>query len=374
MGNNSTTITKVFVGENETKLIKEQYIDGNRNYRYMFDITETNKVNYNDKYWESIKEKGYQDIDFCILNNGMNGVSECMGLFPNTSNLDQFAVTKGPTKCKSYYNRPGLVYHDKNNFDLIERELGKPEEGTLCRLVFQDYNYDDNDLERCCFSDNKVKCNKNLNNGYNTSHCNIIMQKKCVNNEDDPKCMLWLEKNYDRKENTALEFYSNYCSDNFSSPVCNYLCRVSRENNDYRSSFCDKALTNYCEKNRFDSRCFCVITPTNMIPDIESYLGPKECWFSSCSSQSESKWLTTAQIDTRQKCNLTSCVISIDQLILKNDSKVDLINDCISGSTVNSSYNIEKRNKGIEIHKTPGVLFYPSIGILSLSLILLLKI
>lgn len=373
----SSTSINIHIKVENGYLVKEQKVNGALDYRRSYKITEIGKVYFNDRDWNEIKQAGYRDIQFCILDNGLNGVSECMGLFSNNPSelnhdLDQFAITKSSTVCRSFLYRPGLVYDPDNDFSAIQKEIGKPELGKLCRITYQDYNYNDEDQERCCFSNNTNKCNKNLINDYTTTHCNIVMKKKCVGNELDPKCILWLENNYKRLENSALEFYADYCSKNHSSLACNYLCRVARENEDYRSSYCDIALTNYCNKNKFESNCACVITPSNIIPDVETYLGPKECWLSACSSQPESKWLTTTQLDTRQKCNLTSCVISIDQLILKNNAKAELINDCISGSSVNSSYYLKKHEKN-NIERTPGVLLYPNIALLSLSLILLAK-
>ncbi|QKE44581.1 putative myristylated protein entry-fusion complex component [Yalta virus] len=378
MGNNTSVYTDVTVKDDI--ITKRKFVNDKLEYKYSFPVIEKTKVYFSDLEWQEIKEQGYKDIEFCILDNGSNGISECMGLFdyPNNeraSELDQYSVTKGQTPCRGYYYRPGLVYDEKNDFNVIERELGRPEQGKLCRIVFQDYNYNDADMDRCCFSDNKNKCNANLINEYTTTHCNATMEKMCVGNETNPKCIKWLENTNKRNEDIALSFYQDFCSKNFDSMACGYLCKVARENEDYQSGFCDTALQNYCQQNQFDSKCFCVMTPTTIVPDLETYLGPKECWLSACASQRDSKWLTTTQIDTREKCNLTSCIISIDDLTLKNKSKAELINDCVSGTSVNSSYklDIEGTKKAINIDSTPGVLFYPSLGLLTLTFILLLK-
>ena len=375
MGNKTSVTTTIRPNSKTTHLVKSVATSNGDNTYYLFPIKEINKINFNDRDWADIKETGYRDLDFCILDNGSNGISECMGLFSsNVSSLDEYAVTKGPVSCKGFYYRPGMVFDPSNDFDEVKKEIDGVENGKLCRLVYQDYNYDDNDMLRCCFTDNKNKCNKNLINGYTTSHCNIIMQEQCVGNEDDPKCMLWLEQNYDRAENVALEFYMNYCSKHHDTKTCSYFCKEARKNNDYRSTFCDRSLINFCNNNTFNSNCFCVITPSDVVPDIETYLGPKECWLSNCASQSDSKWLLTEQRDTRQKCNLTSCVISIDHLILKNNAKAEFINECVSGASVSSAYSLtEKKKTGINIEKTPGVLFNPALAILSLTFILLIK-
>lgn len=378
MGNSSSVYENVTV-ENDS-LIKRRYVNGELVSTISVGVIEKTKVFFSDIEWKDIKEVGYKDIDFCLLDNNTNGVSECMGLFDYSDNdrgavLDQYAVTKGPTSCKGYFYRPGMVYFNNSDFEYIKNEFGPPENGKLCRIVYQDYNYNDKDMDRCCFSNNKEKCNANLINGYTTSHCNAVMKKRCKGDESNPKCILWLENNLKREDDMSLEFYQEYCSENFDKQVCNYFCKVSRYNQDFKSSYCDAALTSYCKKNQFNSNCFCVITPTMFVPELETYLGPKECWLSPCSSQKDSKWLLTTQIDTRQKCNLTTCIITIDELTLKNKSKAELINDCVSGTTVNSYYQLEseKPKQEIIIDQTPGVLFYPNLGLLALALILLLK-
>lgn len=385
-GGQSVTRIKIFVedqGSAGKKLIKRTYIGDSDNYNQIeFSINEVIKLGYTDNEWEKIKEKGYQDIEYCILDNETNGIGECIGLFSDTNTtktpvLDQFRVVKGPETCKSYFYRPGSVITDKN-LDKFAQELNEPINGKKCRIVFQDYNYNDENLERCCFSDNKMKCNKHLINDYTTPHCNVIMSNKCKEDPENPKCLLWLENTYTdkRMENSALELYSELCSKNHNNTYCDYLCRVARQNNDYRGSFCDKALKNWCKENNHDTRCHCVFTPTENIPDLEQYLGPKECWLSNCTGQPNNKWLLTEQIETRSKCQITSCIINIEQLTLQNNAKAQLINDCVSGTSVNSSFYNTMVSEEEQINKilTPGIFFLPEIGLILSGLILLMLI
>lgn len=365
--------TKTTVTVHDGILDKRQFVNDKLTKQDSFNITETSTVLKSDEEWEKIIEKGYEDIPYCI-NPKLNGIEECMGLFPDPNKLERFSVTPGTTRCKTYFYRPGLVFNNPNDARLTT-ELGDVFDGTLCKIVYTDYNYDDMDLTRCCFSENTSACNKNLVNGYKTSHCNAIMQDKCVGNESDPKCILWLEENVNRSEDVALTFYSDYCKKNHDKEVCDYMCKVARSHLDYRSEYCDISLKEWCTNNPDNEKCHCVIVPSDKIPETEEYLGPKECWLSSCSSQSNSKWLYTSQLETRQKCNLTACVISIKDLVLNDNSSVELINSCVSGTTISSSRIVEKEeNKYFE--KTPGgvmLSFQIGLGALTLALLLIIS-
>lgn len=301
-----------------------------------------------------IKNGEPKTIDYCILDNEINGIEECLGLFKSDNsyipNFDQYRITKSSDICYSYIYRPGLIFKNQNEAQsLFENNVMK---GKKCQIVFQDYNYNDRDLERCCFTNNKENCNANLINNYTTKHCNIIMKKKCKKDPENDNCIIWLDNTNKRLDNEALELYSNYCSVNHKSLACDYLCKEARGRINQNSKYCDIALENYCKNNIYETNCHCVITPSDKIPEVEKYLGPKECWLSSCSSQTNSKWLTTEQLNTRSLCQLTYCVITIDSLTLNDNATAELINDCVSGPKISAAKanNIEilKKTKNIE--------------------------
>lgn len=376
MGNStSKTIIK-----KENDVLVQTFLKNDNIYRQeKYPIIENNYIFYTENQWAEIKKKGYKDVDYCLLDNNSNGIMECAGLFSFDKNkLNQFSVTKGDTPCKSFFYRPGLIFtNDPNNTEERLNDLGSVENGKLCRLVYRDEINTDYDTYSCCIKSKKNDCNVKFSDDYKTSHCNEQMKRFCSLYPEHENCMLWLENNIERRENQALEFYSDYCSKNHKSKACDYFCKVSRENSDYRSSYCDVALTKFC-KNNSDPLCGCVNDFSATIPATEEYLGPKECWFSPCSSQTDSKWLLTDQIQTRKNCLLTSCVITIDDLILNGNSKAELINNCVTGTSVNSSYEIKKEfeenNFRMEIEKVPGIfLFFPML-LFSGMLLLLLKI
>lgn len=335
-------------------------------------INETKTIFYSKKDWEEIIKKGHKDIEFCIADNNINGLRECMSIMNKDSFYAQFRTTTGPVPCLTWFYRPGAII-DERDYDIFKANYPNVLTGKKCRLVYQDFNYDDNDLERCCFSENKTKCNKNLINNYKTDHCNIIMLEKCKNNPEHPSCILWLEQTHERKEETALKFYSDLCSENFDKQYCDYFCSVSRKKNDYKGKFCDISLEKWCKKHPDNNNCKCLITPKEIIPDVEQYVGPKECWLKECSSQSNNKWLTTEQIETRANCQITSCLININELTLNDNAKAEFINNCVSGTSVNSSSIIKKskQNEIIIPIKTPGIFFFPELALLFGGLFLL---
>lgn len=368
MGNVETKI-HIYYDKNSKNIIKK-ISDGYNTSIYKAPATEIDKVNFTEEEWEKIKNNS-KEIDFCLIGD-YNTINECAGLFTQYSNdyafkLDQFRIVEG-SECYSLSFRPGICIEPKNKkyFDDAYIETIK---GNKCKIVYQDFNYNVADINRCCFSDDQSNCNANLINNYTTNHCNGSMVENCKNDMGNPKCIKWLEQTYERFNNEALELYNKWCSDNFDSSNCDYFCKIARNNNDYRSEFCDSALKQWCKTHPSNSKCLCSNTPNSVIPDVETYLGPKECWLSQCSSEQNSKWLTTDQLNIRKKCAVTNCVINIDKLTLNDNASAEFINDCISGGE--SSIYINTKEKNIEYKKTVSMGFIPEILISSALLILL---
>lgn len=374
-----SSTSKTIVKKDNDFLVKT-FLKNDQVYREeKYPIIENNIIHYTDYEWFNIKNNGYKDIDYCLLDNNTNGIMECASLFSmDKKKLDKFSITKGDVPCKSYFYRPGLIFkNDRLNSDDRLNDLGNIESGKLCRLVYRDDINTDSDTYDCCTKTKNNGCNINLSNDYITPHCNDSMKSFCSLFPEHENCMLWLENTYARQENQALDFYSNYCSKNHKSKACDYMCKISRENSDHRSSYCDIALSTFC-KNNNDPLCGCVNNFSAIIPVTEDYLGPKECWFSPCSSQTNSKWLLTDQIQTRKNCLLTSCVITVDDLIMNGNSKAELINNCVTGTSVNSSYEIKKEyeesNFMCELEKVPGIFLFLPMLFFSGMLLILLKI
>lgn len=369
-GNNSKTVS---IYAKDGHLIKDSGGEG----QSKTPIIELSYENVKYINLENFKIPQPFKLDYCILDNESNGIEECAGLFRDPGkpintylqDFDQFKFVKSDTECYGYVYRPGLMFKEPFNAKKIFGD--DVVAGKRCSLVFQDYNYNDKDQERCCFSDDKSRCNMNLTNDYTTNHCNIVMKEKCKLTPEDSKCILWLEKSNERNDNEAFELYMNYCSSNLNSKVCDYLCKTSRGKLNQNSKYCDLALSNYCTANPNNPNCHCFKTPSENIPNVETFLGPKECWLSVCSSQSEQKWLTTEQLDTRSKCQLTYCVISLDSLTLNDTATSELINDCISGPKINSAKLNNIKNNKTSISKKNNYFSF-EILLLSSAMILLL--
>lgn len=373
MGNVETKINIKYDPE-EKKIIRTAN-DGYNTSVVKLPAVEIDKVKLTNQDWENIKNEKSREFDFCIIEN-FNSINECIGLFTNSPNsyafdLDQYRIEYG-SECYSLKFRPGIVIDSKdiNSYSQVYIDTIK---GNKCKIVYQDFNYNTKDIERCCFTDDKHSCNANLINNFSTNHCNGIMVEKCKDQMDNPICIKWLEQTYTRFNNEALELYENWCSDNFDSPVCDYFCKIARDNSDYRSEYCDRALKYWCKNNANNPKCVCVLSPDEIIPKVEKFLGPKECWLSQCSGEPNNKWLTTDQLDTRKNCALTSCIINIHELNLNDNARVELINDCISGTKVSSAkyYSFIKADDNNIIKKTPGIAFIPELLLTSISLLLL---
>lgn len=331
---------------------------------------EINRVQLSEEDWDQIKKDGSKEFNFCLVNN-YNSINECVGLFTDTATeyafvLDQFRIEYG-SDCYSLNFRPGICVEPKNKYKLDQAQI-EAVPGKKCKIIYQDYNYNVSDILRCCFEPDKRSCNANLKNNYTTNHCNGAMLQKCKDNMDHPNCILWLEKSFERFDNEALEMYQNWCSNNFDSEICDYFCKISRSNNDYKSAFCDTALQNWCKKHPDNDKCLCVFTPNNIIPEVEKYLGPKECWLAQCSSEPNSKWLTTDQLNIRKKCSVTNCVININKLTLNDNATADFINDCTSGNSSNMQQSTNYSS--VEYKNTPYIGFGPEFLLGSLLLIL----
>lgn len=369
MGNGSTKIEYTY-DEKYRLLCKEEIKKSNTSTVCISNAIETNSVVFTTEEWEQIKKDGYKDIDFCMI-PGITGTPECTGLFQLdnetvASALDEYHVAYSPDECSSFIYRPGMVIPELD--DDAKSWFGNTiVKGNKCRIVYQDYDYDNDDLVRCCSTSDHQKCNKNLINNYETRHCDITMSTVCKDNPESSFCIDWLMNTTKRFNVIALDTYVDYCKENFDNEICSYFCIAARDNKDYKSSYCDVALETWCEKNKQSSYCFCYNTPGVKIPEIEQYLGPKECWLKECASEPDLKWLTTDQLDVKNQCEVTSCIIDVGSLMLKDNATASFVNDCISGLQTNAEtiLNSDDYEKDLETKYTPGILFDPIIFFMS---------
>lgn len=369
MGGSST---KTIITYNETEQQININIDGNIQ---TVAAKEINKIDRFSNIYHELERNKEIELDFCII-PGYNGVNECVGLFDKDSNkfselLDKYSVGATGSSCLSLNFRPGICI----NGNVVSQLEPYIINGNKCKVIYRDYLYDDVDLKRCCTTDDTKKCNENLINNYKTSHCNIIMEEFCKNSPEEKKCIEWLEKSNVRTDENALLLYSNYCKKNFESNLCTYMCNISRDVINQNSKYCDDALISWCNDNKSNIKCKCLLATSKDIPSIEEYIGPKECWLKECASERDLKWLTTEQLNKRKNCNITSCIISLDKLTMNDESSGEFINDCVQGTKITSTqlYFGKKKEEEIKTDFSPGILLSVPIGIFSLCFLFFLN-
>ncbi|CCU55420.1 myristylated protein, essential for entry/fusion (Cop-A16L) [Adoxophyes honmai entomopoxvirus 'L'] len=323
-------------------------------------INRINKSLYEDK-------KEYE-VDYCI-GTPYNSLAECALLFNNdlTSNytreLDNYVITNEGSPCTSLTFRPGSIL-----LGTSEWLDGRTFLGNKCKIIYRGYPIYENDLNDCCTGKRTIGCHETLINNFTTSHCNVTMQSYCIENPEDVYCYRWLE-NQSKYYDVALKLYSDLCSEDHTKLYCDYMCGYARDNG--FSGYCDKSLINWCAENKNNPACFCYNPPSNIIPDVESVLGPKECWLSPCTvSYDGQKWLTTDQLNIKKNCTIQSCIITIASLLARGNNKIDLINNCINNLNANTISSMSTSSNN-EINQTWGVYFNPVIFILLIFIFLL---
>ncbi|AKS26337.1 putative myristylated membrane protein 1 [Diachasmimorpha longicaudata entomopoxvirus] len=317
-------------------------------------ITEADSIEKTQPDFFKDFTSGRKTVEFCLTDP--ESFQRCAGLFYK-GRFEQYSIRKSTKPCVTPWFRAGAVVHGD-----LPAHIGI--KGKKCDIVFTDYDITPKMLTECCYEDSTNKCNQFLANDFQTSHCDLTMLKNCEKDPTHPRCIKWLESAENRDNHMALEFYSNWCKENHSDSACTYLCKVARKH-PKTARYCDEALVNWCQKNPNSRNCRCIIVPKT-VENIKTFVGPKECWLSECVS-APTKWLTTEQLYTKKGCNLTACLISIEQLALGDEANVKLINDCVSGlSTQTSAFEFRKQQNSIPI-MTPGIFFSPELALVALS-------
>ncbi|AAC97640.1 ORF MSV090 putative Molluscum contagiosum virus MC121L (vaccinia A16L) homolog, similar to GB:U60315 [Melanoplus sanguinipes entomopoxvirus] len=316
--------------------------------------------------------KDEYEIEYCMA-SPYNGLGECAKLFNTDSSttyakeLDNYIITNEGSSCMSLAFRPGSVLYETS--DWIKDRIFN---GNKCKIIYNGPPIYENDLLECCTGKRTENCNEKLINNFTTSHCNVTMQSYCENNPNDIYCYRWLESQTKLNNDIALKLYANLCSKNHIEEYCTYFCINSR-NSDY-PGYCDIALENYCKNNYYNESCYCYNPPSNIIPNVESVLGPKECWLDPCTTNyTNQKWLTTDQLSIKKSCAIQSCIITIAALNASGNSTINLINNCVEGAS--SSTEVQSQyisNKTIPVIQTWGSLFDPSLFIIFLALLFLI--
>lgn len=278
-----------------------------------------------------LDSKGEMEIDYCLAADG--DVREC-SVFFNPNDMKDIAIQTGSV-CKGLNFRPGSIIVEESGWFNRYAYIGNK-----CKLKKIGLPIYDDDMKRCCLQTNTSECNTNLLNNFTTDHCNQFMSEYCATDPENEKCLIWLDNVTKRDNDIALRTYADICKKNFDSFSCTVFCSSARKSN--YSNYCDIALDTWCNNNSVRTECDCYLR-TEKINDFSEFLGPKECWLSSCSNKLvDSKWLSSDQLITKINCKVLSCIITIDKLSLKGQAKANLINTCISGSTAPNNQTFSK--------------------------------
>ncbi|CAC21346.1 108L protein [Yaba-like disease virus] len=306
--------------------------DQNEKYMFInFNYPEYNKLvsfyeemkNYNNDTLTEITPR------FCLTDD--LSIDYC-GSFISPTIAEKYILVKG-NECRSFNFRPGsmIIFKDEITKDYIDTKLPAIthkfiSKGYQCKFLKKDFIIDDSSLVSCCTNlTNTQKCPSVLNNGYETSHCDLIMSNFCKRNPDSFQCLKWLRK----KRKIALQTYSEICSDHMDQRFCSEFIRVVRPE---FYTFGDTALINFCKKHTANRNCWCVFPPNNTLQ--QRFLGPKVCWLHECTDKTrDRKWLLFDQDVQRSRCKYTGCTININSLTMEN-SKADLIANCYNNNSV----------------------------------------
>jgi hypothetical protein len=160
------------------------------------------------------------------------------------------------------------------------------------------------------------------------------MYNYCANNLLNSKCVAWMDGVSKQGNSIGLELYLPFCQANLNTIACSYFSQASLN---YNTTYRDSAIQYYCSKNPDDINCNCTNTIIEANNLVTSYLGPKQCWLSSCTLNStDDKYILTEDLNTRKNCKIINCSINIGNINLTNDSNatINLINQCKNQSNL----------------------------------------
>lgn len=313
----------------------------------------------------SVKEL---EVQYC-MRDPFSGVQECAKIFDiddsgYAKQLDNYALTLGKS-CKSLKFRPGSVLNGYSSWldDFYY-------DGNLCKLEYRGPPItNDNYLDCCTEKIDKNKCNLRIRNEFDTDHCNSGMVDYCKDNPASPVCIKWLNNRTRHNDDTALILYSDLCKKNHDSIYCTYMCLIARKYDNYFSKYCDNALIEWC-KNNESNKCNCIQSNQIIVKEFEKYIGPKYCWLDQCVN-TQQKWKTTEMINGQEKCNILTCVIEINKLLTIGNSKIELINNCLSGGlSSRDAFSRFIEFSDLKKEQTYGCMFYPVLTFIFISLTL----
>ncbi len=96
----------------------------------------------------------------------------------------------------------------------------------------------------------------------------------------------------------------------------------------------DYNILNFCNLNKNNPRCSCVIPPNNISLISKNFFQPYYCWYAPCFINGYLK--TNYIINEQLNCNSTNCQINIGDINIDANNNITLSNDCATslGNTI----------------------------------------
>lgn len=100
----------------------------------------------------------------------------------------------------------------------------------------------------------------------------------------------------------------------------------------------DQKILDFCNKNRNDKRCQCVIPPSSIQNLQLNSFNPYYCWFEGCNNPEN--FQTSLLSEYKKKCNIVLCEVKTDDIVLEDNGSITINNNCISQTNLQQTTNI----------------------------------
>lgn len=297
-------------------------------------------------------------INFCQLFHPNTSISILLGRYFTSQQIDyiQDNVSFLPTgdPCKSIPFLYGVPMKESYG-DILkileesEDENLKYTDGRLVQIHYTGKLITQELLTRCCTSIGDRRCS---NITTQSSICNVTLKSFCQTNPESEACYRWLINSRVRNDVEAYNIYSSLCKTDMNPYYCTLMCHLTREEKlTNLSSFCDVSLTEYCKQNPNDKNCLCSFTRNKSTKNIKSVLkSPRVCWDVNCSN--DPKWILFEDLIVKRDCKLLSCEVTLNNIDIGKETKLEIENSCIAGNKV-SSKEIRSDNNIISSKPVP---------------------
>lgn len=116
---------------------------------------------------------------------------------------------------------------------------------------------------------------------------------------------------------------------------------------DYKT---DQKMIKYCDENKEDYKCGCIIIPEKIYLFMKSSVVPYYCWYNQC--KKDDVYQTSEIVEEKKLCKLNLCEISVTDLSIKN-GHLKVENDC--ASTINPSIQLSQSIISMNIFDIPNM-------------------